>query len=48
MAEKANMTVDTNPFGLFINIVSVFITRKEQKKGKVLRWEKKLKEKKLK
>ena len=45
-AEKGGMTVDSNPFGLSMNMVSVSITRKEQKEGKVLRWEKELKEKK--
>ena len=43
LAEKGDVIVDTNPFGLSINMVSVSITRKEQKK--VPRWEKKLKEK---
>ena len=39
------MSVNTNPFGLSMNMVSVSITRKEQKENKVPRWEKKLKEK---
>ena len=37
LTEKGNMTVDTNPFGLSINMVSISITRKEQKEGKVPR-----------
>ena len=39
------MSVNTNPFGLSINMVSISITRKEQKKNKVPKWEKKLKAK---
>lgn len=38
------MTVDTNLFGLSMNMVSMSITHKDQKNGKILRWEKKLKE----
>lgn len=45
MTEKRDMMVDINPIGMSINMVSVFISRKELKNGKVLRWEKKLKEK---
>ena len=39
------MTVDTNSFGLSMNMVSVSITWKEQKEGKAPIWERKLKEK---
>ena len=39
------MTVDTNPFSLFMNMVSVSFTQKEKKESKVPKWEKKLKEK---
>ena len=39
------MIINTNLFGLSINIAFVSITRKEQKEGKVPRWKKKLKEK---
>ena len=45
LAKKGDITIDTNPFGLSMNMVSVSITRKEQKEGKAPRWEKKLKEK---
>ena len=45
LAEKRDMIVDTNPFGLSINTVLVFISRKEKKEGKVSRWERKLREK---
>ena len=40
------MTVDTNPFGLSINMVSVSISQKEKKGGKVFGWERKLEKKK--
>ena len=39
------MTVDTDPFGLSINMVSVSVSRKEKKGGKAPGWERKLKEK---
>ena len=39
------MTMHTNPFGLSMNMVLLSITHKEQKEGKIPRWEKKLKEK---
>ena len=39
------MTIDTNPYGLSMNMVSVSISQKEKKEGKVPGWEKKLKEK---
>ena len=35
LAKKGDMTVDNNPFSLSINIVLVFISRKETKGGKV-------------
>ena len=36
MAEKKDMTVDTNPFSLAMNMVSVYISRKKKKEAKVL------------
>ena len=45
LVEKGDMTMDTNPFDLSINMVSISITQKEQKEGKILKWEKKLKDK---
>ena len=45
LSEKGDMTVDTNPFGFSMNMVSVFISLKEQKEGKVPKWKRKLKEK---
>ena len=45
MVEKGDMTIDTNPFKLSINMVSVYISQKGKKRGRVPRWERKLKEK---
>ena len=45
LAQNEDMTVDTNLFGMSINMMVVSITYKEQKNGKIPRWEKKLKEK---
>ena len=39
------MTIDTNPFGLPINMVLVSISWKKKKGGKALGWKRKLKEK---
>ena len=39
------MMVDTNPFGMSINMVSVSISHKQLNNGKVPKREKKLKEK---
>ena len=39
------MNIDTNSFGLSMNMVSVSITRKEQKERKVPGWGRKLKKK---
>ena len=44
-AKEEDITIDTNSFGLSINMVFVSITQKEQKERKVPRQEKKLKEK---
>ena len=43
LAEKGYMTLDTNPFGLSINMVLVFVSQKKMKGGKIPRWERKLK-----
>ena len=45
LAEKGDMTMDTNPFELSMNMVLMSITHKDQKEGKVPRQERKLKEK---
>ena len=45
LAEKRDMIVYTNLFGLSINMVSMSITRNEWKEGKIPKQEKKLKEK---
>ena len=37
LAKKGDMIVDTNQFGLFINMVSVSIIQKEQKERKIPR-----------
>ena len=44
LAKKEEIAVDTNPFVMSINMVSISITWKEQE-GKAPRWEWKLKEK---
>ena len=38
LAKKGDMIVDTNLFGLFVNMVSVFVSQKEKKGGKVAGW----------
>lgn len=45
MAEKGDMIVDINPFGISIDMVPISTAWKEQTSSKVPRWEKKLKEK---
>ena len=45
LAEKGDMIIDTNPFGLSINMVLFFVSQKEKKEGKVSIWKRKLKEK---
>ena len=43
LAEKGDMTMDTNSFGTSINMVSISIGQKEQKGSKVPKWERKFK-----